>query len=420
MLSEGEFFMIRDLHRKGWSKTAIAKETGFDRKTISKYLKNGKIPKSSPRKKRGSKLDPFKPYLLQRIQEGTTNCVVLLEEIEAMGYEGKSTILQDFIKPFRAEPKRQATVRFETPPGRQAQVDWAEELGEYEVDGQKKMIYAFIMTLGYSRMKYIEFTTNMKMETLMRCHMNAFSYFNGIPAQILYDNMKSVVIKHSPVEIRFNRKFEDFLAYYGVVPKACKPYRAQTKGKVERLVQYLKGNFFQRRLGFTLEDLNYQVRLWLDNTANKKPNGTTKEPPVLRWQKEQPFLQAWGAKPLFPISYWEVREVSKDCMISYRGNKYSVPHRFVGYQLKIRLSDENELEIFNEQECVIRYPLAQGKAKTVMTPSHYAGLPGAKKEQDAENQLGLATHDSFAPTPVPSVETRPLAVYAAFEEGDTE
>lgn len=412
--------MIRDLHQKGWSKTAIAKETGFDRKTISKYLKSGKIPKSKPKDKRGSKLDPFRPYLLQRIQEGTTNCVVLLEEIEAMGYEGKSTILQDFIKPFRAEPKRQATVRFETPPGRQAQVDWAEELGEYEVDGQKKMIHAFIMTLGYSRMKYIEFTTDMKMETLMKCHMNAFSYFNGIPAQILYDNMKSVVIKHSPVEIRFNRKFEDFLAYYGVVPKACKPYRAQTKGKVERLVQYLKGNFFQRRLGFTLEDLNYQVRLWLDNTANKKPNGTTKEPPVLRWQKEHPFLQAWGAKPLFSISHWEVRAVSKDCMISYRGNRYSVPYRFAGCQVKIRLSDENELEIFNEQECLVRYPLSQGKEKTVMTPSHYAGLPGAKKEQEAENQNGLATHDSFAPTPVPSVETRPLAVYAAFEEGDTE
>jgi transposase len=103
------------------------------------------------------------------------------------------------------------------------------------------------MVLGYSRMKYIEFTTNMNIETLMKCHMNAFSYFNGIPQQILYDNMKTVVLEHSPTEIRFNRTFEDFLAYYGIIPKACRPKRPKTKGKVERVVSYLKNNFFQRK-----------------------------------------------------------------------------------------------------------------------------------------------------------------------------
>ncbi|MEC1894799.1 IS21 family transposase [Cytobacillus firmus] len=412
--------MIRELHQKGWSKTAIAKETGFDRKTVGKYLKSGKLPQSKSRKKRGSKLDPFKPYLLQRIQEGTTNCAVLLEEIEAMGYEGKSTILQDFVKPFRTEPKKQATIRFETPPGRQGQMDWAVNLGKFEVNGEKKMVHAFIMTLSYSRMKYVEFTTDMKLETLIKCHMNAFSYFNGIPSQILYDNMRTVVIKHSPVEIRFNRKFEDFLSYYGVVPKACKPYRAQTKGKVERLVQYLKGNFFQRRLGSTLEELNAQVRIWLDQTANKKPNDTTKEMPLERWQKEQPFLQTWGTKPLFSISQWEVREVSKDCMISYGGNRYSVPYRFSGSQVNVRLNERQELEIYYEQELIAHYPLASGKAKSIMTAAHYEGLPGTKKEQEIQNHNGLATLDSIIPDSVPTVETRPLAVYAAFEEGDSE
>lgn len=324
VLKIGEFFMIRELHQKGWTITAIAGETGFDRKTINKYINSEENPKAISRKKRQSKLDPFKPYLQQRIQEGTTNCVVLLEELEALGYEGKSTILRDFVQPFRAQPKKQATVRFETPPGRQAQMDWA-EVGQYEVDGRLQEIYAFIMVLGYSRMKYIEFTTDMKMETLMKCHMNAFGYFNGIPAQILYDNMKTVVTKHSPAEIRFNRVFEDFLAYYGVTPKACKPYRPQTKGKVERTVYYLKNNFFQRKHGPTLEDLNQDIQKWLDKTANIKKNETTQEPPVQRLQKEQPFLQAWGVKSLFPISRWEMREVSKDCFVSYLGNKYSVP-----------------------------------------------------------------------------------------------
>ncbi|WP_430757257.1 IS21 family transposase, partial [Pseudobacillus badius] len=201
-------------------------------------------------------------------------------------------------KPYRVQPKKQATLRFETPPGKQAQMDWA-EVGMYEVNGRIQKVYAFIMILGYSRMKYIEFTTDMKLETLMKCHMNAFSYFNGLPHHILYDNMKTVVIKHSPIEIRFNRTFEDFLAYYGIVPKACKPNRPQTKGKVERTVHYLKNNFFQRKHEPTLYALNEDIRRWLDQTANKKKNGTTNEPPVQRFQKEQSFLQPWGNQASF-------------------------------------------------------------------------------------------------------------------------
>lgn len=419
VLKTGEFFMIRELHQKGWTKTAIAEETGFDRKTISKYIKSDEQPKTKRRKKRESKLEAFKPYLLQRVQEGTTNCIVLLEEIEAMGYEGKSTILRDFIQPYRAQPKKQATVRFETPPGRQAQMDWA-EIGEYEVDGRLKNVYAFIIVLGYSRMKYIEFTTDMKIETLMKCHMNAFSYFNGIPAQILYDNMRTVVTKHSPLEIRFNRIFEDFLAYYGVVPRACKPYRPQTKGKVERTVHYLKNNFLQRKREMTLEALNRDIRIWLDQTANKKKHETTQEPPVQRLQKEQPFLQGWGVKPLFPTSKWESREVSKDCFISYLGNKYSVPFRFAGQRVKIRVTLEQQLEIYDELECIAQHPLVSEKAKTSMKAEHFEGILSTKKEQKQKNHHGLATPDSSVSTPVPNVETRSLTAYAAFEEGDSE
>lgn len=176
-----------------------------------------------------------------------------------MGYQGKSTILRDFVRPHRQNPKKQATLRFETPPGKQAQMDWG-YIGKIKVNEKEQDVYAFVMVLGYSRMKYVEFTTSMDLEILMKWHMNAFAYFNGVPEQILYDNMKTVVIKHTPVEIRFNRRFEDFLSYYGIVPKACKPYRPQTKGKVENVVGYLKKNFMQRKHTFTLESLNDDVR----------------------------------------------------------------------------------------------------------------------------------------------------------------
>lgn len=415
MLKMEEFFMIRELHQKGWTLTKIAEETGFDRKTIRKYIQAEQLPRSSGRKKRESKLDPYKPYLLQRIQEGTTNCVVLLEEIQAQGFTGKSTLVKDFVQPHRAQPKKQATRRFETAPGKQAQMDWA-EVGVYDVDGRPQKIYAFLLVLGYSRMKYIEFTTDMKAETLMKCHMNAFAYFNGIPSQILYDNMKTVVIKHTPVEVRFNQTFEDFLAYYGVTPKACKPYRPQTKGKVERTVDYMKRNFFQRRHEPTLEALNQNIRKWLDQTANKKKNETTQEPPVQRWQKEQPLLQAWGTKELFPTTHWEIREVSRDCFISYLGNKYSVPYRYAGHQVKIKVTLEKQLEIYDEQECIAQHPILSGKTHVHVRFEHYEGLQGKEKERKPQNPLGLATQDSTISTPY--VEARSLAAYAALEGGD--
>lgn len=407
--------MIRELKQKGWTISAIARETGFDRKTIRKHLKAEATPYSEKRAKRGSKLDPFKPYLLERIKEGTTNCAVLIEEIRAKGYEGKSTILREFVQPFREAPKKQATVRFETIPGRQAQVDWAENIGEFFVDGLKRPLYAFLMILSYSRKRYIEFTTDMTQETLMKCHMNAFSYFNGIPQQLLYDNMRTVVTKHSVSQIRFNKKFEDFLSYYGVIPKACKPYRAQTKGKVERAVAYLKSNFLKRRLPENLEDLNSEVRKWLDEVVHKKRNQTTQQRPCDRFEEERALLIPWNTKPLYQVRQWELREVSKDCFISYQQNKYSVPYRYAGQQVKVHETNEGMLELYDEYERIAVHPLLDGRHQVTMNAEHYQGLPGTEKEQE-KNLHGLATPDS--PTPIPTVESRSLAIYAALEEGE--
>lgn len=410
-----DFLMIRELKQKGWTISAIAKETGFDRKTIRKYLEAETVPTSGKKRQKGSILDPYKPYLLERIKEGTTNCMVLIEEIRAQGYEGKSTILREFVQPYREAPKKQATVRFETIPGRQAQVDWAEEIGEFIVEGVKRPLYAFIMILSYSRKHYIEFTTDMTQATLMKCHMNAFSYFNGIPQQLLYDNRRTVVTKHSVSQIRFNKKFEDFLSYYGIIPKACKPYRAQTKGKVERAVAYLKANFLKRRLPETLEEMNFEVRKWLDEVVHVKRNQTTQKTPNERFKEEHGLLLHWNTKPLYSIQQWELREVSKDCLISYKGNQYSTPYRFACQRVKVRETNEAILEIYDEYECVARHPMVEGKHHITMDQAHYQGLVGMKKEQEM-NLHGLVTPDS--PTPLSNVENRSLATYAALEEGD--
>ena len=126
------------------------------------------------------------------------------------------------------------------------------------------------MILSYSRKRYIEFTTDMKQNKLIKCHLNAFSYFNGVAQQILYDNMRTVVTKHSIQQIRFNKRFEDFLNYYNVTAKSCKPYRAQTKGKIERAIDYLRNNFLTRKLPNDLTTLNESLHKWLNDTVHMK------------------------------------------------------------------------------------------------------------------------------------------------------
>jgi len=411
-----DFFMIRELRNKGWTVTAISKETGFDRKTISRYLNNGAAPTVTQRKSKGSKLDPYKGYLEKRISEGTTNCNVLIEEIRALGYDGKTTILRDFVRPLRAKKGAQGTVGYETVPGRQAQVDWAVNVGTCIVDGSRQTIHAFIMVMSYSRKRYIEFTADMTQETLMKCHMNAFSYFNGVPEQILYDNMKTVVTRHSVKQIRFNKKFEDFLNYYEVCPKACKPYRAQTKGKVERAVSYLRSNFLQRKnLSDNLAELNQEVIGWLDRVVHIKVNQTTQKSPNEMFEAEHKALRKWGVRPLYRTEPWEQRTVSKDCFISFRGSLYSVPHRFVGAQLKLR-SRDGLLEVFDGIECVAVHKVNTGHKLMIMEDHHYQGLPGTKKEQSHHRSAGLPTLELEETIPVPEVENRPLSSYIQYEE----
>lgn len=409
MIEIGEFFMIKELYQKGWTISAIAEETGFDRKTVRKYINQSELPQYKTRKPmkgdKKRKLEDYEEYILTRLKEGTTNCVVLLEEIKAMGYKGQMTMLRDFVRVYRQRPNKQASVRYETPPGLQAQMDWA-ELGEHFVDGKLQKLYVFVIVLGFSRMKYMEITTTMNLEQLMKCHMNAFAYFNGVPKQILYDNMKTVVIKHSPTEIRFNRKFEEFLAYYGIVPKACKPARPQTKGKVESAVGYLKKNFMQRKLEPSLMKMNESLQIWLDNVANKKPNQTTKEAPIERFHSEQDHLLNWNERPMFPINKWIQSTVSAQGLVEYEGKHYSVPIRFKGITVKVKQTLNHHIEIYDDLECIASHPLIIGKTKSLTQMDHYR-----EKEKKEKNVTlkGLATHHD---SPLgPKVEQRSLQVY---------
>jgi transposase len=250
-----KWLMIRDLHAQVLSIKAISKKTGFDWKTVRKYLNSSSVPESKKRAEKQSKLDKYNDYITTKLHEGPYTASRLYREIQEMGFTGKYTIVKDFVRNVRPERGVPVVLRYETKPGVQSQVDWS-EFGRVEIDGQTKKLYCFNMILGYSRMRYIEFTLSIDVTTLIKCHQNAFRYFGGCTDEILYDNMKQAVIHRAlkSSDSTWHSKFEDFYKYCGFIPRLCRPYRPQTKGKIENTIGYVQGllswHGFQLTCGF--------------------------------------------------------------------------------------------------------------------------------------------------------------------------
>lgn len=253
---------IRELKAQGKSIRQIADITGHSRNTVRKYLRAKGLPERKQPPPRPSKLEPFEEYLRARMAEGVINCVVLLREIRRLGYKGGKSILKEFVKPLRPPRQPRAVMRFEVLPGEQAQVDWA-EFSYLDEQGRKRRVYAFVMLLSYSREIYLEFVERTNLSTFLRCHVHAFEHFGGVPRTILYDNAKVVRLGRDtdgrPV---FNSRLLDFALVVGFHPRLCRPYRAQTKGRVERAIKYAKDNFWPGRKFTTVTDLNQQALAW--------------------------------------------------------------------------------------------------------------------------------------------------------------
>jgi len=308
MIEIEECAVIQILYKQGYSKKAIAKQLGMSINTVRKYLKSGKEPEYLKRSGKPLKLDPYKAYIVKRLKDATPHWIpasVIFREIKGFGYPGGYTQLKDYMHSLKSI-KPEAIIRFETEPGYQMQVDWA------VFRRGKDRLSAFIATLGFSRAAYVEFVTDEKLETLIRCHQNAFDYFGGVPLTILYDNMKTVIIErngYSPGEHRFQRGFWDFAKHSGFTPKVCQPYRPQTKGKVERFIHYLKHSFYYPLLGqlkavgmpVDKETANVFVLTWLNEIANRRIHATTGEVPFERLKTEQISLQKQVVSYFAPI-----------------------------------------------------------------------------------------------------------------------
>ena len=298
------------LQRQGKGIREIAREMGVARNTVRAALRGERDEGYGPRAPRPTKLDQHKEYLCDRVARAgpvLLAATVLLREIRAQGYAGGITQLKEFLTSIRPRPPVEPVIRFETEPGKQLQIDF--------VDFRRgpSPLRAFTAELGYSRYAYVEFTDNERTETLVACLERALEFFCGVPLQILCDNPKTIVIERNAYgegQHRYNRHLLELSKHYGLAIKLCAPYRAQTKGKVERFHRYLRQSFFaplqtaQPEL-VDVATANREVRVWLSETANPRIHATLKERPIDRFAVERKALRS------LPLPYAGQRFVVK-------------------------------------------------------------------------------------------------------------
>ena len=393
---------IRVMRKMGKSIKKIAKELMISRNTVRKALRSELYQPYHREKCKSVLLSDFMPFLNERAPQLDYNATSLFRELKKLGYTGGYTIVKEAVRPLR-ETYRQlekATARFETPPGLQAQVDWGSKT--VMLGGRPTKVHIFVMVLGYSRAIYVEFTMDEKLPTLISCHEHAFTWFGGVAEEILYDNPKTIVLDRTTANARINPKFEDFCRYYGYAPRLCRPYRAQTKGKVESGVKYVKRSFLPGQNFISLESANEQVLAWVREVADQRIHGTTHEQPVARFQREN--LRPVAGRPSYQMQICQMRRVATDCMISYACNRYSVPWKYVHQTVELQERD-GELFIYYQGALIATHRKSAGRYQTTIDMEHYRGL-GMVPERLTAKQ-----------TASPEVEIRPLAVYAALAEG---
>ncbi len=317
---------------------------------------------------RKSKLDPFVDSLTQLMARyPNITAQRAFEELSKLGYSGSYSTLRTYMKDRRARPKA-PVIRFETPPGAQAQMDWSTYTIDFTQEGRRR-VELFSYILGYSRRQYICFTERQDFETTVRQHVVAFEHLGGAAATCLYDNMKVVVNRWEDGQPIYNPRFLSFATHYGFKPWACEPRRPETKGKIERPFDYAEKNLLNGRTFRSLEHLNEVARWWLSEVNDRRIHGTTKRTPLELHEEEKPHLIDLPAIR-FDTAQVVYRKVDSEGLINYADNRYSAPWRLIGQMIPVRIL-EDQLEIYNTTiDLVATHDLARGRNEKRSQESH--------------------------------------------------
>lgn len=409
MVRLGELMMILELHRQGVSVTAIARRTGRDPKTVRKYIERGiEAPVYGPRTVgRPSKLAAYLDFLRERVTAfPELSAARLTREIRELGYAGAYTAVKRYLAAIRPEngPKPYE-VRFETPPGVQAQVDFARFVVDFADDpGTSRIVWLFSLVLGHSRFIFARYVMHQDLQTLLRCHIQAFAALGGVPIEILYDRMKTAVTGEDDAgHIVYNRSLLALAQHYRFQPRACRPYRAKTKGKVERPFSYIRQDFFLGRGFRNLDDLNAQLTGWLDTVANARIHGTTQRVVAEAFAAEQPELQTLPEHRFDAVLKLE-RRVSHDGFVAMGGNYYSVPDR------TRRVVEVQQLpgliRILDLGNIVAEHPVLEGRKQYRIDRSHRTGGNGSRHRAGIAAETTIGSIGNHVPL-------RSLAIYQA-------
>ncbi|MDF0666234.1 MAG: IS21 family transposase [Nitrospira sp.] len=392
MLRKEDFMVIQALAQRGLSMCDIAKQVGVHPRTVRRTLARGGAP-ASRSSRRGSQLDAYRADIDRFLADGVWNAVVIFRELQTKGYTGQLSILRDYIRPKRAMRASRVTVRFETAPGRQLQSDWAEQ--RTLIAGVETTVHFIVNTLGFSRRFHFWCTDREDAEHTYEGLIRSFEWFGGVPEEVLVDNQKAAVLLHprgGPA--RFHPRFVDLAGHYGFVPRACRPARAQTKGKDERMVGYVKHHFFVRYRAFdSWAHLNQLAEQWLREEADQRCHGTVQEIVIERFAREAPTLRSLSAVR-YDTAYQELRQVSWDAYIDVRGRRYSVPAQLAGRSVQIRLTLEGELVVYDGERRVATHRVVSGEPGWVTISAHHAALWA---QTLAVEQRPLAVYEEVTP-----------------------
>ena len=319
------------------NKSEIARRFNCSINTVNKYLNIQENNKSN--RKYFSKLDNFKGIIIEKTDDFSANGRAIFNFIRDKGFTGSYGTVSKFIKEHKQEEQNKATMRFETTPGFQAQVDWKENFKIINKYGKEFEINIFLMILGYSRYKYIELSLDKTQDTLFECIMHACNSFGGVPHEVLFDNMATVVDRLASTyrAVVINKKFSQFAKDVGFVVNTCRPYRPQTKGKIECVAKLM-----DRLKVYNKEDINFT------------------EKPIQRLKEEQKYLSSLPSIDCISQYFRQNKgyKVSKESMITYKKHKYSVPIKYIGEYLTVSES-EDTLNIYYTTDLIASHKISR-------------------------------------------------------------
>jgi len=399
---EDRMHIARIMANNGHSQKDIAEKLGVSDRMVRKYLTLDFGTRS--RKRRRSILAPFHRFIDELLEDDPfVNLVPVYERLQRRGYGGGMTILRDYARKVRKRITTRAVRRFETEPGLQGQVDW-KECGQWNINGEFIKLYAFVMVLGYSRKPFVLFTTNMKLSTVLKAHLLAFAWYGAVPREILYDNMKTAW-QYICGQWMVNPGLLKLASACGFTPRRCRVRRPQTKGKVERFIGYLGHNFLPRVAGTeatTVADLNDAVAAWLIDVDERQIGGLRRSRRE-RFAEEKRFMLPWIPEAAPDVRHTEDLVVSREGMITWQTNRYTVPADFIGEIVTLKIDTvTGEADIVHEGAMIRSMRLQPPRAHRI-----------GRREEDTRSLYERCKRENTskspeAAEPTPEAETETL------------